>query len=166
MSFTKDLIEAIVFNRTRTLRTLDEIEKEADAQAALGFRAGPGRAHLAWQLMHIAITEDVFASERLAPNKKGKFEDVWPRFRGGSTPDDEIPTAEEIRTTLDQSREGLLETLAYYDDSRLEEIPPPLKSRNLTFRDVLLILSWHEAHHHGQAHLTFNLYKASLAPKD
>ena len=38
-----------------------------------------------------------------------------------------------------------------------------LAARKLTIRDVLHILSWHEAHHHGQAHLTLNLYRAAHA---
>ena len=66
-----------------------------------------------------------------------------------------------IRQVLVESRQRLLETLAGYDDSRLEEIPPALAQRKLNFRDVLHILSWHEAHHHGQAHATLNSYKAA-----
>jgi hypothetical protein len=31
----------------------------------------------------------------------------------------------------------------------------------LTLLDVLHILSWHEAHHQGQAHISLNLLKAS-----
>jgi len=30
----------------------------------------------------------------------------------------------------------------------------------LTVFDVFCILGWHEAHHQGQAHITFNLFKA------
>jgi hypothetical protein len=160
MSRTENLIAAIQFNRTRTLGLLDAVEKEASPQGALGFRPGPGRAHIAWQLMHIGITEDLFASERLAPDKKGLFEPLWGRFRGGSTPDDDIPSAAVIRETLNKSREHLLATLATYNDSRLGDIPEALKARNLTVLDVLHILSWHEAHHQGQSHITLNLYKA------
>jgi len=160
MSRTENLVAAIVWNRTRTLGLLDSVEKEASPQAALAYRPGPGRAHIGWQLMHIALTEDIFATERLAPGKKGLFEELWPRFRGGSTPDDNVPSAAEIRNALTKSREHLLATLATYDDSRLGEIPEALKARNLTILDVLHILAWHEGHHQGQAHITLNLYKA------
>ena len=40
----------------------------------------------------------------------------------------------------------------------------PLKHRNpmqMTVGTVLQIISWHEAHHHGQAHITLNLYRAA-----
>jgi hypothetical protein len=111
--------------------------------------------------MHVAVTEDLFASERLAPNKPGRFSDLWPRFRGGSTPDDDIPSVDTIRRVLADSRAHLLETLAEIDESRLGEVPAALAERKLTILDVLYILGWHEAHHQGQAHITFNLYKAS-----
>jgi uncharacterized damage-inducible protein DinB len=153
-------LKSYEFNRGRTLDLLANVEKLTNPQAALAWRPGPGRAHLAWQLMHIGVTEDVFASERLA-QKPGKFTELWPRFRGGSTPDDDVPTAEAIRRVLSESRAHLLATLAEYDDSRLEEIPEALKQRNWTVRTVLSVIGWHEAHHQGQAHITLNLFKAN-----
>jgi uncharacterized damage-inducible protein DinB len=148
------------FNRGRTLDLLANVEKRPHPQAALVWRPGPGRAHIGWQLMHIGVTEDIFASERLA-QKPGKFADLWPRFRGGSTPDDDVPSVETIRRVLAESRAHLLATLAEYDDSRLEEIPEALKQRGWTIRTVLSVIGWHEAHHQGQAHITLNLFKAA-----
>src|SRR5271165_4628855 len=126
MSTIDILTKSFAFNRGRTLAMLDDIEKLPDPQAALAFRLGPGRAHVGWQLMHIGITEELFASERLAPHKSGQWIELWPRFRGGSTPDDDVPSAATIRDILAQSRERLLETLRSYTDDRLHEIPPPL----------------------------------------
>ncbi|MCA9155459.1 MAG: DinB family protein [Planctomycetales bacterium] len=163
MSTFAILQRAYEFNRGRTLALLDQIEQLPNPAEALGWRPGDGRAHIAWQLMHIGVTEEIFATERLAPDKSGAFTELWPRFRGGSTPDEQIPSPSEIRAVLEQGRAHLLETLALYDDSRLGEIPPPLAQRGLTMLDVLHILSWHEAHHQGQAHLTLNLYKAQAA---
>ena len=151
------------FNRDRTLALLDEIEKEPDPQAALAWRPAEGRAHIAWQLMHIAVTEEIFATERLAPEKDSAFEELWPRFRGGSTPDDDVPTLATIRQTFDEARAHLFATLDGFPDDRLKEIPEALKERGLTMLDVLHIISWHEAHHQGQAHAVFNLYRASRA---
>jgi uncharacterized damage-inducible protein DinB len=148
------------FNRGRTLDLLAGVEKLPNPQSALAWRPGPGRAHIAWQLMHIGVTEDVFASERLA-QKPGKFSDLWPRFRGGSTPDEEVPSVETIRQVLSESRAHLLASLTEYDDSRLEEIPESLKQRGWTVRTVLSVIGWHEAHHQGQAHITLNLFKAA-----
>ncbi|MGD9721787.1 MAG: DinB family protein [Pirellulales bacterium] len=159
MSTIEILTRSYGFNRGRTLATLGEIEKLPDPAAALAFRLGPGRAHIGWQLMHIGVTEELFASERLAPEKPGKWTELWPRFRGGSTCDDDVPTVAAIRQVLDASRLRLLETLATYSDDRLGEIPPTLAQRKLTFLDVLHILSWHESHHQGQAHAMLNSFR-------
>lgn len=164
MSTFEVMIRAFAFNRQRTLGFLKEIEQDANPARVLGWRPASQRAPIAWQLMHIGVTEEIFATERLAPSKPGAFTELWPRFRGGSTPDDLIPSGAEIRRVLDESREHLLATLAQFNDSHLEDIPEALRQRNLTIRDVLHIISWHEAHHHGQAHITRNLYKASQQP--
>jgi len=160
MSLVSTLTESYQFYRQRTLNLLDTINKQDDSTNALEWRPGEGRAHIGWQLMHIGITEEIFATERLAPHKAGAWTEYWPRFRGGSTPDDDVPGPDFIWQVLQGSRQHLLETLQEYGDDRLQEIPPALAERNLTVRDVLYILGWHEAHHQGQAHITYNLYRA------
>jgi hypothetical protein len=154
-------LQAYALHRKRTIDLLDKCLREPDPLKVLGFRPGPGRAHIAWQLTHVGITEELFATERLSPPKKPGFGDLLPRFRGGSTPDDDIPSPDLIRKVLDESRKHLVETFAELHDGRLEEIPAALAERKLTIRDVFHILGWHEAHHHGQAHITFNIYKAT-----
>ena len=161
MSFTDAITQTYAFTRGRTLALLETIEKEPDPMAVLRWRPGPQRAHIGWQLMHIGVTDEIFATERLAPEKPGAWTELWPRFRGGSTPDDDVPNPALIRQLLDEARQSLMETLAEYHDGRLDEIPAALKERGLTVRDVLQIIPWHEAHHHGQAHFTLNLYRAS-----
>src|SRR5260221_13012073 len=93
MSTTQTLLKTYEFNRNRTLDLLSTIEKMPNHQAVLAWRPGPGRAHIGWQLMHLGITEEIFATERLAPEKPGAFVELWPRFRGGRTPGDERPKA-------------------------------------------------------------------------
>ncbi len=161
MNKTELLIKTIEFARIRTLGLLDGIEKMPEPQAVLAWRPGPGRAHIGWQLMHLAVTEEIFATERLAPHKEAHWKDLWPRFRGGSTPDDDVPALVTIRSILTGAREHVLATLREIGDERFDEIPEALRERKLTIRDVFSLLACHEAHHHGQAHLTFNLYKAS-----
>ena len=161
MSTIELLIKSLDFARARTLGLLDGIEKEPDPQAMLAWRPGPGRAHIGWQLMHIAITEEIFATERLAPQKESHWKELWPRFRGGSSPDDDVPSAAMIRDVLKGAREHLLGTLREIGDARLDEIPEALRERKIAVRDVFSLLAWHEAHHQGQAHLTLNLCKAS-----
>ena len=159
MSTLHTMLAALQFNRPRTLATLDRAEKEPDPRQALGFRPGPGRAHVAWQLLHIGITEELFATERLVPGTRPAFSDLVPRFRGGSTPDDEIPAPALIRQVLTESRTHLLETLARFGDKDLGTIPEALQERKLALLDVLHILAWHESHHQGQAHITLNIFK-------
>ena len=157
MSTLHSTIAAMQFNRTRTLATLDRALAANEPQRALGWRPGPGRAHVAWQLMHIGITEELFATERLVPGSKAEFADLVPRFKGGSTPDDEIPAADLIRRVLTESRTHLLATLSKFSDRDLGTIPEALKERKLAMVDVLHILAYHEPHHQGQAHITLNL---------
>jgi uncharacterized damage-inducible protein DinB len=158
MSTAKTFIESYQFYRQRTLGLLDKIESLPDPHDALSWRPGPGRAHIGWQLLHIGVTEEIFATERLMPDKQGMFTELWPRFRGGSTPDDDVPEPAVIRRVLADARAHLLETLSHFGDERLGEIPPALAARKVTVRDVLYIIGWHEAHHQGQAHITLNLY--------
>jgi uncharacterized damage-inducible protein DinB len=161
MSTLHSLIAAYQFNRPRTLGVLEKIEQEKEPQKILGWRPGPGRAHIAWQLLHVGITEELFATERLMPGSQPAFPDLIPRFKGGSKPDDEIPAAALIRQVLDQSRAHLLETLGRFSDKDLGTIPEAFKERKLALVDILHVLAWHEPHHQGQAHITLNLYKAA-----
>jgi len=160
MTTTEIMLQALEFARPRTLGVLEKIEKEPDPLAVLGWRPGPGRAHIGWQLMHVGVTEEIFATERLA-QKPRKFEAIWPRFRGGSTPDDDVPSPAQIREVLAAARETLLATFREYGDARLDEIPAGWKERGLPIRQILPLVAWHEAHHQGQAHITLNLYKVA-----
>ena len=147
-------------NRKRTLATLDAVEKLPDPRAALGWRPGPGRAHIAWQLVHVGITEELFATERLT-GKPPQFADLVPRFKGGSTPDDDVPEVATIREVLETSRRNLLATIGTFTDADLGTIPEAFRERGWTLDTILRVLTWHEPHHQGQAHLTLNLYKAA-----
>ncbi|HEX5104734.1 MAG TPA: DinB family protein [Pirellulaceae bacterium] len=160
MSTLQHAITNWQFNRPRTLGLLEKIEQQPDPQKVLSWRPGPGRAHLAWQFMHIGITEELFATERLVPGTQPAFADLVPRFRGGSTPDDNIPPASLIRQILTDSREHLLATISRFSDGDLGSTFQIAKDRQLSLSDVLHILAWHEPHHQGQAHITFNLYKS------
>lgn len=153
-------LQLLDFFRERTLGTLATIEKLPDPAKALGWRPGPGRAHIAWQITHLAITEELFATERLLGTAPA-YAELVPRFKGGSTPDDNIPALSTIRDVLAQSREHLRKTLSQLSQADLVTIPPALKERGVTIAKVLQILPWHEAHHQGQAHITLNLLKAS-----
>lgn len=161
MSTLHSLIAAYQFSRPRTLALLDKIDQQPNPQQVLGWRPGPGRAHIAWQLTHIGITEELFATERLLPGTPPAFAELVPRFKGGSAPDDDIPPSKLIRQVLTESRAHLLETLARFGDKDLGTIHEFFKDRKLALLDVMHILAWHEPHHQGQAHITLNLYQAA-----
>jgi len=155
-------LQQMDLNRERTLGTLAAIEKLPDPAKALGWRPGPGRAHIAWQLAHIGITEELFATERFLGTSPA-FADLVPRFKGGSTPDDNVPSVATVRDVLTQSREHLRKTISQLTEADLSKIPPALKERGLSIGKALQIIVWHEAHHQGQAHITLNLFKATAA---
>jgi uncharacterized damage-inducible protein DinB len=159
MSFIETCLTHWELNRSKTLGKLEEIAKLPNPEAVLGWRPGAGRAHIAWQLLHIGITEELFATERLIGTVPA-FSDLVPRFKGGSTPDDIIPSIDRIRDVLDASRTHLRQTVSALQESELTVIPPAMKERGLTIGQILVLLAWHEAHHQGQAHLTLNLWKA------
>lgn len=152
--------QLVEFGREKTLATLAAIEQLPDPQRVLGWRPGPGRAHIAWQLMHIGITEELFATERFRGTTPA-YADLVPRFKGGSTPDDDIPPLGRIREILTESRAHLLATVAGLSESDLPTIPPAFQARGITIGKALQIIPWHEAHHQGQAHITLNMYKAT-----
>ncbi len=159
MSIIETSLQIWDSNRQRTLATLDEIAGRDNAMEILGWRPGPGRAHIAWQLVHVGITEELFATERILETSAA-FADLVPRFKGGSTPDDDIPSVETIRTVLNESREHLRTTILKFNDSELDIVPKPLRERNWSLGKVLQVMAWHEPHHQGQAHITLNLWKA------
>ena len=158
MNYIETCLSQWDLNRTRTLAKLDEIAKMNEADAILGWRPGSGRAHIAWQMMHIGITEELFATERLIGTAPA-FQDLLPRFRGGSIPDDNIPSIDRIRDVLDASRSHLRQTVSTFQDADLVIIPPAMKERGLNIAQILQLLAWHEAHHQGQSHITLNLWK-------
>jgi uncharacterized damage-inducible protein DinB len=152
-----DMIEFLDYNRTKTMALLDAVAKEPDVKAALGWRPGPGRAHIAWQIMHIAATDDRHVHVRMTGGSPHDAELVR-RFAGGSTPDDDIPTLDQIRAYLTSQRGELLTHLRALKESEIDT--KPNEQAPWTYREWCKVLSYHEAHHQGQAHITLNLYRA------
>jgi len=152
-----DLIEMLDFSRQKTLVLVDKLAEQANVQSALGWRPAPGRAHIAWQLMHIAATDDRHVHVRMTGGQPQNPELVR-RFAGGSTPDDNIPTLDEMRHYLATQRAEVLGHLKKVPDSALTT--KPNDQAPWTYQEWLKVLAWHEAHHQGQAHITFNLYRA------
>ena len=151
----------LALSRRKTVELLDAIAATPDPAAVLGWRPGAGRAHIAWQLMHVAATDDRHLNVRMRGGAPVEPELVR-RFAGGSTPDDNIPPLDLIRSYLAARREALLDHLRGLSDADLER--KPNGAAPWVYREWFEVLAWHEGHHHGQAHLTYNLYRAAHAP--
>jgi hypothetical protein len=153
-----DLVEVLDFNRQKTLAFIDNLAKQPKINEILGWRPGPGRAHIAWQLMHLAATDDRHVHVRMTGGQPQEPEYIR-RFAGGSTPDDSIPDLDEIRRYLAVQRAEVVNHVKKLEDKMLPT--KPIEQAPWTYQEWLKILAFHEAHHQGQAHLTFNLYKTS-----
>jgi hypothetical protein len=158
----KLLLEFMQFAREKTNALLDSIAKDPNPTKALSFRAGPGRAHLAWQLMHIGATDDRHLNVRLKGGEPVSPENVK-RFAGGSVPDDSIPSLDEIRRYLNERRSAIVEYFEAVPEEKMNS--KPNDQAPWTFHEWIKVLAWHEGHHQGQSHLTLNLYKASQGAK-
>ncbi|MFK7779240.1 MAG: DinB family protein [Gimesia sp.] len=158
-TYISTLIQLLEFNRNMTLKLLEEIAQLKDPASALSYQPGAQRAHIGWQIMHIAITEELFATERLRRTPSNLTE-WFPQFQKGSIADNNIPTVKEIKNVLAQTRSNVIEAISEITEDQLELIPDGLTERGWTNRTALQILSWHEAHHQGQAHFLLNSWKA------
>src|SRR5207245_732419 len=119
-----DLLEMLDFARKKTLDLVESIAKQPEGAKILAWRPGPGRAHIAWQLMHIAATDDRHVHVRMRGGELQEPEYVR-RFAGGSTPDDQIPSIEEIRRYLTAQRDELRSHMQKVEDRDLETKPNP-----------------------------------------
>jgi hypothetical protein len=159
---TNTLLAQLDFTRARLLGSLTTIEKSGqDPAKVLAWRPGPGRAHIAWQAMHCAATHDKYLHVRLLGGTE-RDKQLVERFGGGSTPSDEnLPTLADIRAALERNLaplRGYIASLKPADFDRVLDFPNNAKR---SLGEALMLLIWHEAHHQGQIHLTWNLYKAS-----
>ncbi|MBE7437022.1 MAG: DinB family protein [Spirochaetales bacterium] len=143
------------FSRGRVDALLEDIEKTGRADTVLQWRAGAGRAPIGWQLMHIAASEDGMASGMIGkePVTSAAFST---EFRSFKELPQTIPPFAEVRRYLTESRTALLRAVDRFD-SPLEQKPTP--DARFDYGTAFKIIQWHEPHHHGQAHATFNLYK-------
>jgi uncharacterized damage-inducible protein DinB len=153
-----DLAGMLELVRTRTRGLLDALAALPDPARALGWRPGPGRAHVAWQLMHVAATDDRHLNVRMKGGEPHDAELVR-RFAGGSVPDDAVPTLADLRGYMEERRAALLAHLRSLSEADLATRPKP--DSPWPYGEWFQVLVWHEAHHHGQAHLTLNLYRAT-----
>ena len=155
------LLQSLDFSRARLLGTLDAIEKSGQGQKALSWRPGEGRAHMGWQFMHCAVTHDRYLNVRL---KGGSEKDpaLCSAYAGGSAPSDSnIPTFADLRSKLEETFTPFRQYVASLNTADFQrEISFPNNMKR-SLGEAILLMAWHESHHQGQIHLTWNLYKAA-----
>ena len=156
------LLSGLEFSRSRLLGTLEGIEKSGqDVAKVLSWRPGPGRAHMAWQALHCAATHDRYLNVRLL-EKTEKDQALVAGFGGGSTPSDaNVPTLDVIRRKLAETYEPFKQYIAALTPQTLQRQVNFPGGQTRSVAESILLMTWHEAHHQGQIHLTWNLYKAA-----
>ena len=156
------LLAAMEFSHGRLMAILETIEKSGqDVNKVLAWRPGPGRAHIAWQAMHCAATHDAYLNIGLL---KGQAKDqaLVKGFSGGTLPsDDNVPTLGAIRDKLATAYDDVKAFVARQTPQSLEAKAVSPSGKERTVGESIVLLTWHEAHHQGQIHLTWNLYKAA-----
>ena len=161
---TPTLLAQIDFSHARLLGILDTIEKSGqDIAAVLAWRPGPGRAHIGWQALHLAATLDRYLNVRLM-DRPPTDPQLVEQFGGGSTPSDSaVPTLADIRSKLADHQAAFRKYVAGTTDAdhaRMIQFSPTVQR---SVGESIVLLTWHEAHHQGQIHLTWNCYKAANA---
>jgi uncharacterized damage-inducible protein DinB len=153
------LIAALDFSHTRLLDELTTIKKSGqDMKKVLAWRPGPGRAHLGWQFAHCAATHERYVKKQ---TNEPMDERLVADFAGGSTPSDSnVPAVETIRPLLESKYQAFKAWVSKLTPEEMARSVPVGKTQR-TIQETIILLTWHEAHHHGQIHLTWNLYKAS-----
>lgn len=158
---TNTLLAQLDFTRQRLLAILDTIEKSGQPlDKVLAWRPGAGRAHIAWQAMHCAATHDRYLNVRLKGGA-AKDEAIVNAFGGGSTPsDDNVPNLSAIR---DQLAARYADLRAYVAALSPADFARKIMHGNVerSVGEAIILLAWHEAHHQGQIHLSWNCYKAA-----
>ena len=150
------LIASMDFARNRLLGTLDAIEESGrEVREVLAWRPGPGRAHIGWQAMHCAATHDRYLNVGIRGGKPADAALVG-SFAGGTTPsDDNVPDLATARRALDASFRALRDHVSTLESADFER----KLANGRAVGESLVLLTWHEAHHQGQVHLTWNLYR-------
>ncbi len=154
------LIEQHRYNRMRLLKTLEEIEGSGMAKEAIHWSMpfGKGRAHIGWQMMHCAATLDRYLNVRILAGQARNAELVENYAGGSESKTDLIVTPQQIRASLDETTAPYFDYFLKLDPAKLREKPHAAADR--TNLEILMLLSWHEAHHQGQCHIIWNSFKA------
>jgi hypothetical protein len=105
--------------------------------------------------MHCAATHDKYFHLNMLGQQPADPALVT-AYGGGSTPaDQDIPSLASIRQILEKHYRALRDHVATLAPADLEL----MLTSGRTVGQSIILLAWHEAHHQGQIHLTWNMYK-------
>ena len=83
-------------------------------------------------------------------------------FAVDSVPSDaNVPSAAAIRQLLEAKYSALKNWISEQSPEGMNRMVSAGKNKTRSIGETIIVLAWHEAHHQGQAHLTFNMYKAA-----
>jgi uncharacterized damage-inducible protein DinB len=71
-----------------------------------------------------------------------------------------VPDLSAIRQALEKNFATFKAYLARLAAADLDKVVGP-PDRRRTIAESAMLMAWHEAHHQGQIHLTWNLYRAA-----
>ena len=149
------------FIRTRFLQLLQEIENSGKEKEALHFQISQGtskRAHIGWQMLHIAATFDRYTQFRIL-EKDVLDKKLVENYGFGSKPDPLLLTSsEEIRSKLLEFTNIYYDLFTHLDLESLDVPPHPRFDR--TYKEILFLMNWHEAEHSGQCQIIWNTFKS------
>lgn len=156
------LLAALDFTRARLMGSLEAMEKSGQPlDQILAWRPGPGRAHTAWQALHCAATHDKYFNVYVLKSAV-KDDALVTAYGGGSTPSDtNIPGLAYIKDKLAAAYQPLRDWVATANPEQLAVMVKRPNGQEMSVGNSVILLTWHEAHHQGQIHLTWNLYKAA-----
>ena len=154
------LLAGLEFSRARLLGTLSAIGTSGqDTAKVLAWRPGVGRAHIAWQAMHCAATHDKYLHVGILGQSGPSDPVLVAAYGGGSTPSDQnVLSLTEIQQSLAKHYDAFKAYIATLQPADLDRVVGP-PDRRRSIGDSIVLMTWHETHHQGQIHLTWNLYK-------
>ncbi len=153
------LIEQLYFGHRRTKNFFTQLKEVNYCKEALYWRMpfGEGRAHIGWQLIHIAATYHKF-SHYGNPNLE-LDEKFLNEFGHGSRPDEKkIFLLSEIESIYQKEFDKFINTYQNFPEEKLSLQAHPSNER--THRENLYLMIWHEASHLGQCQITWNSFRA------
>ena len=158
------LLAQVDFARSKLLASLDAIEEGAgaDLQKALAWRPAPGRAHVAWQAMHCAASHHKYLHLRYLGRAEPTDRQLCADFAAGSVPSDaNVPDLATIRATLARTFDEYRAYAAGAGAAELARVLTMPNGQQRTVGESIQLMAWHESHHQGQIHLTWNCYQAT-----